>query len=184
MMLGRFCRACGGVVALVGLVSQVAWPASIPDSAAIERLVAARPSLNRFRISSTRGTFEMGALKTEGGGLRIEMAARRSSLQSKRLAAGEDPGLVRWQEIERIEGGHSDQALGTGVGVAIGGVVGLTMATVLFVTAEGGDYVNPNPAIALPIPIGLMLGGLIGHTVTRPARWQVVYPEAVGVPKD
>ena len=126
---------------------------------------------NRFRIVTDNGQFLVTSLRMDAEGVVILAPEARPAVF---VSSETDPGVTKrasWSEIERIEGMRSHSLRGAMLGNLIGGIAGLGAKQLL-----ERHLHDAGAAAILAIPIGALLGGVVGAVNGSTTSWRPLYP--------
>lgn len=162
-----------GLATVVALAFAAVAPATavpVPDAVALERLRAAAAADNRYRVTTQRGQFVVGALQADESGVVLTIPQGRPALF---VAPGANAGGRRasWAEIERIEGMHTHGARDFVIGAVIGTVIGFGLKEAV----EPDLHDAADIAIVL-VPLGTVVGGGLGLLLGNVHGWERLYP--------
>ena len=185
--LPPFVPGLAGAAALL-LVAFAAVAATPPDPVALDRMRATaspqslprrdRPRAvpggrwNRFRVVTTRSTFEFTSLHADSIGVLLQAAPRRPALLATPEARPDSERHVRWSEIERVEASRTHAGKGAVEGAIVGGIVGVGVA---FLVASNVHDESAAGAIGV-VPLGVVFGALAGAGFFGGSRWTRIYP--------
>ena len=158
------------VAAALAVPATGAFAAPQPDAAALDRLRAAAAAGHRYRVTTQRGQFVVGALRADENGVALTVPEGRPALF---VTEGATSGGRRatWAEIERIDGMHTQGARDFVIGAVIGTAIGFALKQAV----EPGLHDAADVSIVL-VPIGTVVGGGIGLLVGNMHGWHVLYP--------
>ena len=158
-------------MAMLSTLPRDAFSATVPDSVTLARLRTAAMERNRFRIVTDNGQFQMTSLRMDAEGVVVLAPEARPAVI---VTSETNPGVTKrapWSEIERIEGMRSRSLKGAMLGGLIGGIAGLGAKQFL-----EGHLHDASAAAILAIPIGALLGGVVGAVNGSTTGWRPLYP--------
>jgi len=140
-----------------------------PDSVVAAAVQSGR--WNRFRVSTSRSTFELTTLRADSLGVRLDPGPRRPAIVAPD-ASPDRERILRWSDVEHVDASRTHAMRGAVEGAIVGGIVGVSIAFLVGTSIHDESAVGALTAV----PLGVVFGALAGSGFWGRGRWTRIYP--------